>query len=371
MKKTIFAAIAIISAVFSGTAQNEYPSFINLDKNTISAPTDATQQQLWRKAALKLDSLEKGQSSKTVKILHIGDSHIQAEMGTSQIRERLQAKYGNGGRGLITAFKLAGTNQPVDYAITAENPVDSQARLLKRPWPITPGFTGIAASSNRSNKITYKNLKPEHRFDRAAIFTSNGTRNLRWAEPQDSASFWAFPGEKVYGVYTANGQPGVIYSTIGNNGACFSDYLLIDGFAESTKFFQPDIIVLSMGTNEGFSSMSDGEIHDTTQELIERLMKANPEAALVIWTPMECQKDQKVNKRVSEASKIIAQVAKEKRLPVWDFETVAGGEGASDKWLEEKLMNKDRIHLYKAGYVVQGNLASDAFESFIQNLVKN
>ncbi len=365
--KRIFAVVCGLAFILSAGAHNDYPEFINLDKNKISLPSNAPKDK-WVAVAKRLHSLEKGRSKENIRILHIGDSHIQAEMGTSKLRERLQSKYGNGGRGLITAFKLAGTNQPTDYAITSENPVDSQARLLKRPWPITPGFTGIAASSNLSNKITYKNLNPDHRFDRAAIFTSNGTRNVRWATPVDSASFWAFPGEKVYGVYTANGQPGIVYSTIGNNGACFSDYLLIDGFAESTKFFNPDIIILSMGTNEGFSTMSDQEITKTTTELITRLKQANPEAVFIIWTPMECQKDEKINRRVAEASALISKVAGEQGIPVWDFETIAGGEGASAKWLDSKLMNKDRIHLYKAGYTVQGDLAADAFEDFIDSL---
>ncbi|MDE6397391.1 MAG: hypothetical protein K2K84_08970, partial [Muribaculaceae bacterium] len=96
--------------------------------------------------------------------------------------------------------------------------------------------------------------------------------------------------------------------------------------------------------------------------------KANPDAVFIVWTPMECQKEEKINTRVAEASALISKVAAEQGIPVWDFETVAGGQGASEKWLETKLMNKDRIHLYKAGYIVQGNLAADAFEAFIDGL---
>lgn len=343
------------------------PEFINTEANHIKAVDNSGR---WADVAKRLKGLEKGESKDIVRILHIGDSHIQAEMGTSQLRSRLQERYGNGGRGLITAFKLAGTNQPVDYAITAENPVDSQARLLKRPWPITPGFTGVASSSNKSNRITFKNMRPEHGFDRATIFTSNGNRNLRWAEQVDSASFWAFPGEKVYGVYTANGKPGVIYSTIGNNGACFSDYLLIDGFADATAQFHPDIIILSMGTNEGFSTMTDAEITSTTLQLIDDLKKANPQAAFLLWTPMECQRDGEVNRRVAEASKLLVDAADSRGISVWDFRDVAGGDGASSKWLDAGLMNKDRIHLYKDGYVLQGDLAADAFIEMIDMLAR-
>ena len=56
-----------------------------------------------------------------VSILHVGDSHIQAEGSTSRTRALLQSKFGAAGRGLVTPFRLAGTNQPLDYKITSSS----------------------------------------------------------------------------------------------------------------------------------------------------------------------------------------------------------------------------------------------------------
>ncbi len=372
IKHLLVAAFTMIMA-FSSNAQEsaEIPSFINLDANRYEM--NGADRAKWQQLAREINhAVAEG---KQVDIMHIGDSHIQAEMGTSRLRELLQQRYGNAGRGLITAFRLAGTNQPVDYAITSEFPTDSQARLLKRPWPIKPGFTGVASLTNKANRITFKNLKDGHKFDVARIFTSDGERSVRYPMAMDSASFYAFPGERVFGVYTRNTkQPGIVYSTIGNNGACYSDYLLIDGFADDVARLHPRLIIMSMGTNEGYSTMTDDEIASTTRQVIENLRKANPDALMLLWTPMECHKkndegNYAVASRVKDARDIMLRVAREEHIPTWDFYEVAGGDGSAQHWLDAEMMNpRDHVHLLNKGYRLQGQLAYDALTALLTSL---
>lgn len=349
-----------------------YPEFINASAGVIEMPASCD-VPAWRSFAADLDNALR--DGKQIDIVHIGDSHIQAEMVTSRLRELLQSRYGNAGRGLISAFKLAGTNQPVDYAITSEFPTDSQARLLKRPWPIEPGFTGVASSSNRSNKITFKNLKEGHNFNQARIFTSEGDRKILWIDPIDSASFYALPGERVYGIYTKNmREPGLIYSTIGNNGACFSDYLLIDGFASDVAKLNPRLIILSMGTNEAYSSKTDKQIAQETRKLIKKLRDANPNAVFMLWTPMECHKKNENDEfvicdKVRDVRNIMMDVARREGVAIWDFYEVAGGYGSAEKWLGEEMMNsRDHVHLLNKGYRLQGDLAASALIAFLESL---
>lgn len=372
MKKiNLMLTMAAVCAM-TATLHAQQPEFVRLELNHIELPANAD-RNAWRELARDIkDAADLGRH---VDIVHIGDSHIQAEMGTSQLRKHLQQQYGNAGRGLITAFRLAATNQPVDYAITAENPTDSQARLLKRPWPIKPGFTGVASSSKWSNRLTYKNKNAGHAFDRAVVYTSLGTYPMQWSTPQDSATFLAYGGERVYGMYTNNSKAGgIVYSTIGNNGACFSDYLLIDGFADDVARLRPAMIILSMGTNEGYSTKTDQQIADETRTLIHQLRAANPDALFMLWTPQECQKkDDNGNfaicERVAEVSDIMLDVARDEGIAIWNYYDVAGGKGSSDKWLDAKLMNpKDHVHLLRDGYVLQGDLAATAIIEFLENL---
>lgn len=50
--------------------------------------------------------------STSVTILHIGDSHIQADVLTDRVRKHFWNRFGSGGRGLITPLKICGTNEP-------------------------------------------------------------------------------------------------------------------------------------------------------------------------------------------------------------------------------------------------------------------
>ncbi|MCH5220312.1 MAG: hypothetical protein J1F20_07040 [Muribaculaceae bacterium] len=381
MRKKEFVAALSMAVCFNVVAQGvstaeiqEVPGFINLSANHIILPSNAD-SSAWKKLAHDIVSAQ--DNDVQIDIMHIGDSHIQAEMGTSRLRERLQARYGNGGRGLITAFKLAGTNQPVDYKITSTVEPDKKVRLLKQPWEIKPGFTGVASSAPEAGIITYQNLKEGHDFDYAEIFTSRGRTSVTYPEVVDSGIYMTIPEERVYGVYTRNtSKPGLVYSTIGNNGACFSDYLLIDGFAESVAHFAPRLIILSMGTNEGYSTMTDEEIESTTEKLIHELKQANPSALFMIWTPMECEKKNekekfKINKRVKEARDIIANVAVREGIALWDFYEVAGGDKSARRWVEAEMMNpRDHVHLLGAGYRLQGDLAADALIEFLETGVK-
>lgn len=366
MKKTIIGTLALVAGMSTAFCAESYPSFVDTASNKVHGELP--------RFAHGLERLSQGADT-VLHILHIGDSHIQAEFVTDKLRALLQERYGNAGRGMMPALRLCGTNQSRQYefvpAAGEPSALGTQTRLLKFPWPAKPGFTGVAFVPRADERINFRIDNAP--FTRLDIFTSKGTTTITAPDGHaaDSATFTISAGEALYGAFAINGRPGIIYSAIGNNGACYTDYSLIDGFSESTAALHPDLIILSMGTNEGFSIMTDEEIRRSVRNLITTLRNANPGAELLILAPMECQRNRRhghkplspyfdINKRVKEARDIIAAQAAESGVPVWDFYDIAGGCGASDKWLESGLMNKDRIHLLRKGYEVQANLLFDA-----------
>ena len=369
---TILAATAYLCAYA------EVPAFVDTAADTISfAYTDTAQTAAWHKAASRLDSLERHASSSVVRVLHIGDSHIQAEFVTNELRSMLQQDYGNAGRGLVSPLRLAGTNQPVDYFVTAPDGSNwRRTRLLKLPWEDVPGVTGIAATPTQATSATFRAIGQGHKTTYATILTSTGAKIYAYGEPQDSVTTTLEAGESLYGAILENGRPGLLYSAIGNNGACFTDYLLIPGFVKKTEVFHPDIIILSMGTNEGFSLMTDAEIRRCAENLLRLLRKAHPGAAMLVLTPMECQINRNhgyrplspyydINGRVADAAHLITEAAHSHGVPVWDFYTIAGGRGASDKWINAGLFSKDRIHLNVDGYKLQARLMYTALRAVL------
>ena len=92
--------------------------------------------------------------------------------------------------------------------------------------------------------------------------------------------------------------------------------------------------------------------------------------AILLTTPSDCwYKRKHVNKRMKEARNIIKEVAKQNNCAVWDWYEVMGGEGASSKWVDRQLMQKDRVHLTLNGYYLQGDLLFNALWSEVEKKI--
>ncbi len=365
------------------TADIEYPSFINKDANHINmnGADWLDLQQIFALADIC-----------PVTIVHIGDSHLQADMGTAVTRQRLGKVFDHQrGRGLIIPFKLAGTNQPVDYSITSRTSF-AQSRLLKLPWPTKMGFTGIGISPAKHDFDL--SVTTEEFFDELTIYFSGDTLQLlsaiangspvpyitndsskalhiHFAENFQSVDLRlkAPSGTAIHGVNASLGDTGLAYHVIGNNGAAFSSYTGIGNVGNDiSEFFEPDLIILSLGTNEAFGKISERDFRNTIDALVSELKMANPDAAFLLVTPQEChrrtgrrrRKSFSVNANVKRLRNVILDYARDNGIPVYDWYKVAGGDGSSYHWISGSYMNTDHIHLTRAGYVLHGNLFTDA-----------
>ncbi|MDG1720308.1 MAG: hypothetical protein P8I31_03540, partial [Bacteroidia bacterium] len=56
----------------------------------------------------------KSKENKVVSVVHIGDSHIQANYLTVKVRTLFQNNFGNAGRGVVFPYKIAGSYGPND-----------------------------------------------------------------------------------------------------------------------------------------------------------------------------------------------------------------------------------------------------------------
>ncbi len=338
----------------------------------------------------------------SISVVHIGDSHVQAEMGTSRTRAQMSRKYGSGGRGLIIPFRLAGTNQPTDYAIVSPSKFEV-ARIMKKPWPIEMGFTGIALSP-LDDRFEFDISVKDNEFEAMRMYfgghapelvsaTTDGADNLyeyilagdtatiylRQSTSQVSLSFSSRGQCQIYGFDVDNMEYGVKYSAIGNNGAAFSSYNSIPRMAEGVRSLEPQLIIVSLGTNDAFGKADLHEIYSSIDVMVKNLRRANPGATLLLVTPAECQKSIRqrvgkgkrrrwtrtyaVNDKVAAVREQILRYGREHGIATYDWYEVAGGAGSSDKWCAQGLMAKDRIHCGHTGYALQGSLLYDALES--------
>ena len=122
-------------------ADSCYPEIICPDSNRLGGNVAAL-EPLFQ----KLEALEKKDTTAVISILQIGDSHIQAGFFPNEVRENLQREFGNAGRGLIVPLKLAGTNEPPDYAITSPNSWN-RSNCITRAATEEPGMSGMSNGS--------------------------------------------------------------------------------------------------------------------------------------------------------------------------------------------------------------------------------
>lgn len=347
----------------------------------------------------KLQELRSG-ANKTVSVLHIGDSHLQADFWSGHVRELIQADFGNAGRGLITPYKLAGTNEPRNYSI--QTPLSRFTyKGTERGLKEMPGVTGVAVafegqdcafniwSKGEFNTVTVLHhpaapmLTVSERFDMGMHCTYDDTPTATRIALNQLTDTLVLRGKLTnrynnptfYGFSLENGRPGVLYHMIGLNGAAFehiADHTtLLEGGA---KDLNPDLIVVSLGVNNCFGSGYRPELfRKVVDRFVGRLTEAYPGCAILLTTPIEsCSRPSRraayrVNPNVADVARAICETAREYDVACWDMYAAAGGEGSNAKWYAEKLIRDDRLHFSERGYTLLGDMLYGALADYYNN----
>lgn len=359
------------------------PRFVKLKANNISM-NGANWKDLKRRLA-RHDTIP-------FSIVHIGDSHLQADISTGYVRSQLQFDYGDAGRGLVVPLRLSRTNEPVDYFFKSDRSW-SPLKFMSANWARTMGFTGASLQPGSSvmeinvgsrvtdTYSTFSDFTIFHKgeLDIQSVTTDDGTvitepmveygkEYTRVMLPKSvgsvSVSFAPGSGFSLFGAYLSGNRPGVFYNVIGNNGATYNSYNRVPAMGHGVSLMSPDLIIISLGTNEAFGHFDEARMIDAIDKLVNELKRNNPHAELLLVTPMECQRKGGrgyiVNANVKLVRNTIVQYGKDQHIPVYDWYEIAGDDGASNKWISEGLYGHDRIHHTVKGYRVQGFMLYDA-----------
>lgn len=385
---------------FSSAAQDSifikknYP-FIKLDKNNLE--NDSTSLNYFFQ---KIDSLERKLIQKVV-ILQIGDSHLQADYFPGKTRVRLQQTFGNAGRGLVTPFKVGKTNEPDNYK-TWSNKVWRAKRVVLEKDTLPIGLSGLTLLQNEpGTQLRIKILNQEnlnYGFNKISVLQESRTPHfpitfcdslsckLARLEPSQSNtnqmaqvdlggicheitlvldavdSSATLPYALLYGLIFENGDSGILYHTVGINGAEFRHYAKQSNFVQQTQWVKPDLIIFSMGTNEAFNpSFKKEEFLLQIDSLVQSIRKVNPESSILFTTPGDAMRRVKYkNPRNKIAGIALMNYAVEKNYAYWNLFEIMGGYGSIQKWYAKKLTAKDKLHLNKRGYELQGELLAQA-----------
>jgi len=105
------------------------------------------------------------------------------------------------------------------------------------------------------------------------------------------AQFRAEGAVRVFGVTLEKPRTGVVYDSIGLNGASVSMLALLFNekhWAEELRHRNPDLVILNYGTNEsGFAAFLTSEYEKQLREAIRRVRAALPDTSILVMSPMD------------------------------------------------------------------------------------
>ncbi|MEO4006242.1 GDSL-type esterase/lipase family protein [Flavobacterium sp. CAU 1735] len=401
-----------------------------------------------------------------VNILHVGDSHIQADLFTGVIRKNLQYKFGNAGLGFSFPYNLAKTNGSY-YVRYSSNESWSSYRNINPVNGNPVGLSGIALTTNAKDFAVEINVKdPAYEFNTLKILTPQGQNlfdvatssktivlesnvpkkinhkikkgevisiiaekyNVSVAELKKAnglknnniragktlriptnemqkksikrSEFIPLSLEQQDGVYSyynaetikkiyllpnknaskfaLNGlvfekdNPGIVYNSIGVNGAKFSDYNKYPLFFDQVPALHPDLVIVSLGTNETFDKMDVTAYMAQLNQFVETIKQKNPEAEILVMTPPPSLLYRRsLNTFAADYTREINTQSESKQHAVWDMFSIFGGLYGVNRNYRQGLMSGDKVHYSKAGYEKQGTLFTEALLQAYENYKTN
>ncbi|MBI4648967.1 MAG: hypothetical protein HY738_20850 [Bacteroidia bacterium] len=394
----------------------DFYDFIKYDKNVFVFPgNDSIVRQYSPQVFFDLFTsfnklIMKGQGQ--INIVHIGDSHIQADILTGRIRNRIQTFFAGStrSRGFLFPYLLAGSTNAVNFTIEHIGIWYGLSIIDKAKTCIT-GLSGYSITTFdhlatisfifpewMETKYECTRLKIFHNLSDTSFIvdidnyfgneqiTVNDTLGytqflldeeidtlcLRLIKTDSCQKFFT-----LYGISFETEEPGVFYHAIGVNGAKTNTFLRCPFFILQLLSLEPDWVIISLGTNDIYS-----EKFNVTNFALEygRLLRAIryalPNVPVLLTTISDSYYSGRYpNPFTNDANKAIYKLAKYNECAVWDFYEIMGGFDSSSKWLEYGLAKNDKLHFSKDGYILQGDLFFQAFldsyDRFIENSNKN
>ena len=409
-----------------------------------------------------LKELSEGKRKK-VNIVHIGDSHIQADFFSGRVRSLIQEQFGNGGLGFTFPYQLARTNSnnfvryssnsewenrrniyPVNGAkvglsgialssaakdavikvdlreskfaftkvklFTPNNELTYRVGITDREVNFTPttktktsthkiksgeSLSGIAKKYNTTvaqlkqlNKLKSANIQagktlviPTKEVERPQIATSvfqpvhysKQKTCFAFDFPNATAQFYLYSEAKnesndLNGIVLENDQAGIVYHTIGVNGARYSDYNKYPLFFDQLEGLEADLIIISLGTNEAFDKIDGESFKAEINRFLKEVKSKNPKASILVTSPPPSYFSKGNPNTVAStlANEIIINGVDQK-YAIWDMYYNLGGTLGLPYLIEEQMLSKDLVHYTIKGYEYTGTLFFEGLMKVYQN----
>ncbi len=327
-----------------------------------------------------------------VRVLHYGDSPTTGDLITSDARALFQKQFGDGGAGFVLMAKpwawyfhrgvdMNSSKWTIDVAGDTQIK-DGMHGLGGASFQGEPGAEAnfTVKDGQRTAEVAYLAQPDGGSFSFAAdgvelgrVETADEERHPAWKSfdlPEGSKKFTVRVESgraRMYGVEFTKNRPGVLYSSLGVNGANIT--LLSHAFngphwSAQLNHYRPDLVVLAYGTNEsGFAKFVDSTWGAEMKAAVKRVQAALPESSILLMSPMDRGERNERGEIETIATmprlvKIEAGIADETGVAFFNTFQAMGGDGTMARWYaaEPRLVGSDYIHPMPAGAKIVGEL---------------
>jgi lysophospholipase L1-like esterase len=345
-----------------------------------------------------LYALEQHRRAGAVRITHYGDSPTTADLITGDVRELLQKRWGDAGHGFVLIAKpwawynhrnveVSGSGWKIDTAVSGHRDgeygyggaifdgsagASSHIRLtadgdtaVELAYMATPGGGQVELSSDG---------KPLKTISTSASVRQPGFAALTLPGPARSLDLRVTGGSvRLYGVTLSKPGAGVVYDSLGLNGATtvvlsriFNQELL----TAELQHGQPDLVVINYGTNESsFASFVESQYEGELKLAIQRVRKALPQASILVMSPMDRGErsggEVRTMATIPEIVEIQRRVAAESGCGFFNTYEAMGGDSTMARWYEgqPRMVAADLIHPTPKG----ARLVAESFASQLES----
>ena len=154
--------------------------------------------------------------------------------------------------------------------------------------------------------------------------------------------------------------PGFRFLYKGINGASFTNQYNNEEVFASYRDLKPDLIVISMGTNDAQGTFSAQRFRTALNKYMEKMYKYSGDTLILFTLPPDSYKNGVPNPDVAKVADEIKAYAAEHGHAWWDLQQVMGGPGSFSTWKNKGIGGKDMVHFNAQGYRLQGQLLYEA-----------
>ena len=316
--------------------------------------------------------------TKKIRVMHYGDSQIEEDRMTMQIRSTLQARYGGRGIGLMPLAQTIPTlteKQQLFMNGRYVSPAQGPRRYFVYGYKRDQRSDGLYGVMGQMAEMNDSLVSGSEQMMAVCTPQDKQARYTRWQIFADSTIRATFSGDtvrlsgkgNVYGL-SQESETGIIVDNIPMRGCLGTVFTKIDS-TQLADFYREQnvrLIILQFGGNAIPSNQNPGTIQSIVRGLREQvrfLQACAPQASFLFIGPsdMLTQTDGEWHTfpMVPYMDKLLRKMALEENIAYFSLYRWMGGAGGMMRWQEIGLAGSDGIHFTRAGARKAGNAVAE------------